>query len=148
MLFRSTPQTKVRTNLPVEAPVNPVIAYKAKQYKILLSIFRFNENLYMAMATNNVVNLYPDSQNGVTALNDNLSTAASKLNPTDVRAESLFLSELTQKNNTYINSILAYNKVALAKSPNVKELAVLKESVQQTYNDINTFMNKNLNIFK
>ncbi|MGL4451820.1 MAG: hypothetical protein ACRCTZ_11580 [Sarcina sp.] len=130
------------------APVNPVVEYKAKQYKIFVSIFRFNENLYMSMSTNNVVNLYPDSQNAVSALNDNLSAFASKLNSADVRSESLFLNQLTQKNNAYINSVIAFNKEALLKTPNQKTLQELQKTVLENYNTINKFMNDNLSVFK
>ncbi|WP_297521646.1 hypothetical protein [uncultured Clostridium sp.] len=154
-LFTSTekPLPKVVTaptkiSLPKPVAINPVQEYKAKQDKIINSIFRFNENLYMSMNNNNVVNLYPDSQNAVTALNDNLSSSASKLQSSDVRAESLFLSELTLKNNAYINAVIAYNKEALVKVPNPKNLKALNITVQKSYNDINTFMNKNLSLFK
>lgn len=130
------------------APVNPVTEYKSQQYKIFTSIFRYNENLYMSMNTNNVVNLYPDSQNAITALNNNLSASASKLNSADVRSESLFLSELILKNNAYINAVIAFNKEALSKNPNSKTLKSLNQTVQDTYNDINKFMNDNLSVFK
>lgn len=137
-----------KVNQPQSPTVNPVAEYKSKQYKIFISIFRFNENLYMSMDNDNVVNLYPDSQNAVTALNDNLSTSANQLNSADVRNESLFLNELTLKNNAYINAVIAFNKEALSKTPNATTLKTLKQTVQKNYNDINKFMNDNLSIFK
>ena len=102
----------------------------------------------MSMATNNVVNIYPDSQNAITALNDNLSTFSSKLSSTDVANESSFLSELTLKNNAFINSVIAYNNLVLTKSPNPKTLEKLKDNVQKNYNIVNKFMNDNLSMFK
>lgn len=142
----NAPEKKVVTPVPV--PVNPIIEYKAKQYKILINIFRFNQNLYMYMDTDNVVNIYPDSQNAITALNNNLSTFSNKLNSADITSESSFLAQLTLKNDAFINSVIAYNNVALSKSPNSKTLENLKENVQKNYDIINKFMNDNLSLFK
>ena len=142
----NTSEKKVATPTPV--PVNPTIEYKAKQYKILMSIFRFNQNLYMYMDTDNVVNIYPDSQNAITALNNNLNTFSNKLNSAEITSESSFLGQLTLKNDAFINSVIAYNNVVLSKSPNPKTLEDLKENVQKNYDIINKFMNDNLSMFK
>lgn len=151
-----TPSTKLAP--PTATPVvtkevtppapTPFEQYKSKQHDTMNNIFRFNENLYMAMATNNVVNLYPDSQNGVNELSSELSTCASKLDSQTISADSSFISELMIKNNAFVNSVIAYNNETLSKTPNQATLSGLNQTVQNNYKAVNLFMNQNMNLFK
>lgn len=140
--------TTVKATAPATQATIPTTEYKTKQAKLVSSIFRFNQNLYMAINSNNVVNLYPDSQNAVNALNSNLSTYATKIGPTMVQTDSSFISELMLKNNIYINNVIAYNKAALAKNPNKATLAKLHKPVLDSYNAVNKLLNDNSNLFK
>lgn len=145
----STSNNPSTTASPVVAqPASPVTEYKNAQHTQMNNIFRFNQNLYMAMSSNNVVNIYPDSQNGVNELNSNLTAYANKLDAQTVRNDSIFISELTLKNNAFINAVIAYNNEATSKSPNQATLTKLNTAVLTNYNAVNAFMNSNLGLFK
>lgn len=145
----STSTNPSTTANPVVAqPASPVTEYKNAQHTQMNNIFRFNQNLYMAMSSNNVVNIYPDSQNGVNELNSNLTAYANKLDAQTVRDDSVFISELTLKNNAFINAVIAYNNEVTSKSPNQATLTKLNSVVLTNYNAVNAFMNSNLGLFK
>ncbi|MGL4990144.1 MAG: hypothetical protein ACRC57_03100 [Sarcina sp.] len=127
---------------------NATTEYYNTQNTLLNSIFRFNQNLYNLRSSNIISNIYPDSQNGVNQLNVNLSKYSSKLNPSIVKNDSAFILQLTQKNNQFITSVIAYNNESLSKNPNQEKLQKLQTQVLNNYNDVNTFMNSNLTLFK
>ena len=142
---------------PLQLPAPPIVPvkstltpkeYNQKQEKLIESIFRFNQNIYMAINGDNFVNLYPDSQNAVSALSTNLSTYATKLSPSLVQSDSTFLSELIIKNNAFINDAITYNQAALNKKISKKALAKLHKPLLASYNAINQFMNSNIDLFK
>ena len=142
---------------PLQLPAPPIVPvkstltpkeYNQKQEKLIESIFRFNQNIYMAISGDNFVNLYPDSQNAVSALSTNLSTYATKLSPSLVQSDSTFLSELIIKNNAFINDAITYNQAALNKKISEKALAKLHKPLLASYNAINQFMNSNIDLFK
>ncbi|WP_297436617.1 hypothetical protein [uncultured Clostridium sp.] len=136
---------------PPIVPVKPTLTpqdYNQKQEKLIESIFRFNQNIYMTINGDNFVNLYPDSQNAVNALSSNLSIYATKLSPSLVQSDSTFLSELIIKNNAFINDAITYNKAALTKNISKEALAKLHKPLLASYNAINQFMNSNINLFK
>ncbi|MGL4742155.1 MAG: hypothetical protein ACRC41_15365 [Sarcina sp.] len=151
-----TPPAPVATNNTTSATPNvndqttpgSILDYKQKQYQILTNLFRYNQNLYLSMDSNNIVNIAPDSENAITALNNNLTAMASKLNSSDVRNESLFLTDLKTKNTTFVNDITAYNTAVTAKNPNKSQVAKLLQTVQASYKAVNDCMNQNMNLFK
>ncbi|MGL5634180.1 MAG: hypothetical protein ACRDDL_03820 [Sarcina sp.] len=142
--------TTTNTTSNINDPTVPesISAYKEKQYQILTNLFRYNQNLYISMDGNNTVNIYPDSQNALTMLNNNLTAMASKLNPSDVRSESLFFTDLKTKNDTFINDVIAYNNALTSKNPNSSQVAKLLQAVQSSYKAVNDYMNQNISLFK
>ncbi|MGL5822256.1 MAG: hypothetical protein ACRCYE_11680 [Sarcina sp.] len=140
--------TNTTSNVNDTAVPESIAAYKERQYQILTNLFRYNQNLYISMDGNNVVNIYPDSENALTTLNNNLTAMASKLNPSDVRSESLFLTDLKNKNDTFINDVIAYNNALTAKNQNGGQVAKLLQAVQSSYKAVNDCMNQNINLFK
>lgn len=140
--------TKPTPNLNDQNAPESISDYKEKQYQILTNLFRYNENLYLSMDGNNIVNIYPDSENAITALNNNLTAMASKLNSADVRNESLFLTDLKTKNTAFVNDVIAYNTAATEKVPNKTQVAKLLQTVQTSYKAVNDCMNQNINLFK
>lgn len=154
LIFNSAkPKVPTSTPAPVvkQATVTPqseIDDYKQKQLTLINNLFRFNENLYLSMSNNSVVNIYPDSQNAVLALRQNFDSFSSKLDASSQASEEDFLNNLSILNNNYVQAVITYNTEALSSDCNSDKLSKLLKTLQSTYHTVNKYMNDNINLFK
>ena len=154
-LIFSPAKPKVPANTPAQpvkqATVTPqaeIDNYKNKQLALINNLFRFNENLYLSMSNNSVVNIYPDSQNAVLALRQNFDSFSSKLDASSQASEEDFLNNLSILNNNYVQAVITYNTEALSSNCNSDKLSKLLKTLQSAYHTVNKYMNNNINLFK
>lgn len=154
-LVFSSVKPKVPTSTPAPVikqdtvtPQSEIDDYKKKQLALINNLFRFNENLYLSMSNNSVVNIYPDSQNAVLALRQNFDSFRSKLDATSQASEEDFLNNLSILNTNYVQAVITYNTEALSSKSNSNKLSKLLKTLQSDYNTINKYMNTNINLFK
>ena len=154
-LIFSPAKPKVPANTPAQpvkqATITPqaeIDNYKNKQLALINNLFRFNENLYLSMSNNSVVNIYPDSQNAVLALRQNFDSFSSKLDASSQASEEDFLNNLSILNNNYVQAVITYNTEALSSNCNSDKLSKLLKTLQLAYHTINKYMNNNINLFK
>lgn len=119
-----------------------------KEAKILSDLQRFNENVGLVMNyPSSVVNIYPDSLNAATALKNNLSEYAQYLSSTELSNVSSFINNLVSANTTYINAVVAYNKLISSSAPNMQVANSQKTTISNDYTNLNNLISKNQNIF-